>query len=55
LIDQNGDDIKAIWSDAGELLFFNKFGDQVFIEGDVPDDFLPPIPQELLRRLDNRR
>lgn len=55
LIDQNGDELKAIWSDAGELLFFNKFGDQVFIEGDVPDDFKPPIPQELLQHPGNRR
>lgn len=47
LIDQNGDELRAIWSDIGELLFFNKFGEQVYIEGDIPDEFKPPIPEEL--------
>ena len=35
------------------MLFYNKFGEQVYIEGDIPDEFKPPIPEEILARLKN--
>jgi hypothetical protein len=47
LIDQNGDELEVCWTDLGEIVIFNKFGEQVFIDGEIPDEFKPPMTEEL--------
>lgn len=54
LVDQNGDELDVQWNQIGELVILDKYGEQVYIEGELPPQFIPPMPEELKASLENQ-